>query len=352
MNGGSTTLHYWDLATGRDRIAQADAHSQVVDNMLVTPDGKTLITSSHESSVRLWDLASGRKLRALEHRGEVHTIALSGDGRTLLAGAGLPSLFYLWDLKAEIEPVICGGGFSSLLTTSNPIAIFLSRPDDALLSVDTNGRLRSWGITEQRTKEVTEPVWSPADFPIKMAELMEQALFFAGGRRLAIRGALGGLHVADLDTGKERYVVSDAKLVALSSDEQTLAVWKPGDHSANKLFWDGQVIGNNLDGSILLLASATGNQKIQIAVPGPEVWAMAFSPDGKALAATTGWEEGRIHLYEVATGKETRTITTPPLRKSVIAFTPDGSRIVSGMADTSVLVWDLREGHRSDHPLS
>jgi WD40 repeat protein len=69
---------------------------------------------------------------------------------------------------------------------------------------------------------------------------------------------------------------------------------------------------------------------------------MAFSPDGKALAATTGWEEGRIHLYEVATGKETRTITTPPLRKSVIAFTPDGSRIVSGMADTSVLVWDLR----------
>jgi WD40 repeat protein len=51
-------------------------------------------------------------------------------------------------------------------------------------------------------------------------------------------------------------------------------------------------------------------------------------------------------LYDLATRKETRTITTPTLhsqlRASALAFTPDGSRIVAGMMDTSVLVWDLR----------
>lgn len=77
-------------------------------------------------------------------------------------------------------------------------------------------------------------------------------------------------------------------------------------------------------------------------VEGREVWAMAFSPDGKTLAATSGWESGRIHLYNVATGKETRTINGPAFRSPALAFTPDGSRLVTGMADGSVLVWDLR----------
>jgi WD40 repeat protein len=58
----------------------------------------------------------------------------------------------------------------------------------------------------------------------------------------------------------------------------------------------------------------------------------------KTLAPTTG----RIHLYEVATGQETRTIDTPPLRSRSLAFTPDGQRLVTGMADASVLIWDVR----------
>jgi WD40 repeat protein len=44
----------------------------------------------------------------------------------------------------------------------------------------------------------------------------------------------------------------------------------------------------------------------------------------------------------VATGKETRTIAAPTFRTRALAFTPDGSRLVTGMADTSILVWDLR----------
>ena len=221
-------------------------------------------------------------------------------------------------------------------------ADFLSRTDDAVINVGSDGRLRSWGVKDRRSKPVTQPVWSPADFPTDEPDLMEQASFFSSVHRLAVRGILGGLHVADRGTGKELFVVSDAKLFAVSPDEKTLAVQLPGRRTACKFLWDGQLIKNDLDGSILLLDSATGNKKLRIEVPGPAVWAMAFSPDAKTLAATTGWEQGRIHLYNTATGRETRTITTPPLRKSALTFTPDGSSIITGMADTSLLVWDLR----------
>jgi WD40 repeat protein len=80
-------------------------------------------------------------------------------------------------------------------------------------------------------------------------------------------------------------------------------------------------------------------------VEGSEVWALAFSPDGKTLAATTGWDSGQIHFFDVASGKETRTIESPPLRSPALAYTPDGSRLVSGMADGSILVWDVQAGH-------
>jgi WD40 repeat protein len=77
-------------------------------------------------------------------------------------------------------------------------------------------------------------------------------------------------------------------------------------------------------------------------VPGSEVWALAFAPDGKTLAATTGWETGQIHLYDVASGNETRTIDAPSLRSPALAFTPEGGRLVSGMADGSIVIWDVR----------
>ena len=93
---------------------------------------------------------------------------------------------------------------------------------------------------------------------------------------------------------------------------------------------------------IVLVDTDTSAERIKIDVTGSEVWSLAFSPDSKTLAATSGWETGQTHLYEVATGKEIRTINTPAIRTPALTFSPDGSKLVCGMADTSVLIWDLQ----------
>ncbi len=172
-------------------------------------------------------------------------------------------------------------------------------------------------------------------------------MFLDGGRKAAVVGVVSGLHVLDLEARKELYRNPGACLLAATTDRRTLAIARSGtDQVIRRVGWVGpsqstMMVKQDISGTIALLDAQAGKETITIEVPGSEVWALAFAPDGKTLAATTGWETGRIHFYDVASGKETRTIDTPSLRSPALAYTPDGSRLVSGTADGSILVWDV-----------
>src|SRR5262249_37144979 len=63
-------------------------HAEGVTCAVFAPDGKTVITASHDSTLRAWDTATGKELRRfVGHRGPVRQIALSPNG-ALLASWG------------------------------------------------------------------------------------------------------------------------------------------------------------------------------------------------------------------------------------------------------------------------
>ena len=73
-------------------------HTEFVSALAFTPDGRTLLTSGGEQTIRLWDPRSGKELRRLHgHRAGVSSLALSGDGKTLASGGGDGEV-RLWDL--------------------------------------------------------------------------------------------------------------------------------------------------------------------------------------------------------------------------------------------------------------
>lgn len=74
------------------------------------------------------------------------------------------------------------------------------------------------------------------------------------------------------------------------------------------------------------------------------IYATAFSPDGKLLA-TSSYDK-LIKLWDVSTGKEVRTLKDHIDAVYAIAFTPDGKRLVSAAADRGVKVWDVASGER------
>jgi WD40 repeat protein len=85
---------------------------------------------------------------------------------------------------------------------------------------------------------------------------------------------------------------------------------------------------------------ASGKELRQFA--GPEVFArtLAFSPDGKLLAA--GRLDGRIRLWRVDTGTLLRDLPAHDRAVTALAFSPDGRLLASGARDTTMLLWDVR----------
>ncbi len=74
------------------------------------------------------------------------------------------------------------------------------------------------------------------------------------------------------------------------------------------------------------------------------IYAVAFSPDGKSIA--TASYDKLIKLWDVSSGKEIRTFKDHIDAVYALVFTPDGKRLISGAADRTVKIWNAQTGER------
>jgi hypothetical protein len=104
----------------------------------------------------------------------------------------------------------------------------------------------------------------------------------------------------------------------------------------------GVFIAGDGDRNIRAWDVATGRLLRTMNGPPDGSWCIAWSPDGRVLA--TGDEDSRIRLWEWATGQERACLVGHEGPVTALAFTAGGQRLVSGSSDTTGLVWDLRPG--------
>lgn len=109
--GNNVTI--WDVATGQ-RVAEWEGHQEPAWGLAASPDGKTIVTASEDSTAIIWDAATGLILQVLPHNYVVRTGAFSPDGQRLVTVTN-DGILHLWDANTWQELKQLAGHSSSIL---------------------------------------------------------------------------------------------------------------------------------------------------------------------------------------------------------------------------------------------
>jgi WD40 repeat protein len=174
-------------------------------------------------------------------------------------------------------------------------------------------------------------LWDPADGTARARWKAPKSgagylAYAPDGKTLAVVPNRGpAVELRDADTGKARRTLkgpdgADVEGVAFSPDGKLLAA-ALDDETA--VLWD----------------ASTGERKAVLKGHDGRVRHVAFAPDGKTLA-TAGSRDRVVALWDVATGKRVATGEGHTADVVAVLFTPDGKSLVSVGGDGTVRVWD------------
>ena len=106
---------------------------------------------------------------------------------------------------------------------------------------------------------------------------------------------------------------------------------------------DGKLIAAGYNNNLIRIWDAkTGSLQKTLSGHNGVVWSVAFSPDGKTLIS--GSADKTIKCWNVQSGKEIRTLKGHNDTVSFVTYSTDGVYFASGSADHTINIWDASNG--------
>jgi WD40 repeat protein len=338
-------IKVWDRAKGKKQTPlslQAEARKGSRPAMAFSPDGAMLAVDCGNPQqttreIRLWDTATGGQRATLKHGlGEIETLAFTPDGKTLITAnsrsplvepTAPPIMFFrqikLWDIAS-------GQPKTSFSAKCERVARFLMLPDRrTLLAVSYPGHAllaQTIVLCDLISGQVRSLPGTGEDHRHAHALALDPdgRLLQLWLKDLPAMGA-AAVEITDMGTGKRLARLqprqkSEVRSVAFSPDGKTLAA--ASEENTIRL-WD----------------PATQSERAPLQGHTSPVECVAFAPDSRTLAS--GSADGSLKLWDVAAHREVATLEGHQGIVYSVAFSSDGTTLISGGADQTVRVWDI-----------
>jgi WD40 repeat protein len=283
-------------------------HEGSVLSVEFTNDGKTLISSARDHTIKIWDVATGQVKKTLtNHTLDVYCACLSHDGKIMASGS-TDTRIILWDANT-FEPI------RELKGHTGAVREMEFSPDDkTLASAAEDCTFRLWDVATGALK-VTRT---------EHTKKVKSVCYYPDGKTIATVSHDLTLRTWT-DTGEPKLVLTGHKDVledaSISPDGKQLFSGT-GTDWGELIFWDAQT------GKILCdLPTAHGNDF------GKEIDSVDYTPDGKY--AVSGSKDRTIKFWDPKTYELKHSIVGNPGRIESLAFSRDGKILVVGYGGTN-----------------
>ncbi|MFB9469224.1 TIR domain-containing protein [Nonomuraea salmonea] len=317
--------------------------AQGVFSVEYSPDGKTLAAGSRDGNVWRWDVSAQAPLvlrpltstlKGLHHNG---VMTFSPDGHTM-AAASREGPIQLWNVTDPRRPT---PSIRLLAGARGHVNAMAFSPDGEVLAVGGDDMIvRLWSVAEPSDPRLLVSV------PRTSASYIQTVAFSPKGDTLVVGsddGSAALLNVANPARpvlmgwlGQRNFTSSvltaafnhNGRILAVGRDNSTLEVWDlaepkhpkrlarvrtgPG-HSTHLVFHpiDGTLASANTDHTVSLWdLRRPGDPRISTTLTGPadDVFAVAFSRDGKSIAA--GGHDRKVRIWSTDASQAAAAICT------------------------------------------
>ena len=279
-------------------------HGGYVNSVAFSPDGTTVVSGSHDNTLKLWSVSGGECLNTLQDWDCVFGVAFSPNGRTVVSCS--EKVVKLWSVSS-------GKCLNILHGHSSGVCSVAFSPDGrTVVSGSHDNTLKLWSVS--------------------------------GGE--CVKTLHGHSHSV-----QSVAVSPNGKTVVSGSYDNTLKLWSVSgggeclktlhDHTScvNSVAFspDGRTVVSASTDQTLKLWSVSGGECLKTFQDHRIVWSAAFSPDGRTIVS--GSYDDTLKLWSVSTAECLKVLSGPLNCVKSVAFSPDGRSVVAGSKDKTVTTW-------------
>ena len=283
-------------------VRTLSGHSNVIQSVAISPDGKTLASGSSDKTIKVWHLDTGELLHTLTgHSKCVHSVAISPD-RQMLASCGDQTI-KIWNLNT--------GQLLRTLAHLKSLSSVAISPDGQFLVSGGNKTIKICNLhTEEWPRTISEDLGYVCSTVIS-----------PDGQTLASGSTDQTIKIWNLNTGQLLHTLSGhydkVSCLAINPDGQTL-------------------VSGSFDKTIQLWDLNTGELIRTLFYQSRRVNSVAISPDGQTLAIS-GY--GVINILDLLTGEQAFTLCDLSGWVNSIVISLDGQTLAAGGSDAIIKIW-------------
>ena len=336
------------------KLSCSTGHEDALNSAVFSPDGQYILTASDDSTVRLWEQASGKPIMTYRgHERSVNSAVFSPDGQYILTASD-DQTARLWE-RASGKHIITYHGHKSWVRS----AVF--SPDGKhILTASDDKTARLWEkasgnniMTYRRHKgRVNSAVFSPDGEYILTASFDDTARLWdrsSGKEIMVYRG-----HKDDVNSA---VFSPDGQYILTASDDHTAQLWEKASgkniitYRGHERYVSSAVFSP--DGNHILTASDDQTARLWETASGKfimycgherSVRSVAFSPDEEHIL--TASYDNTARLWAKASGKNTLTYRGHIGRVNEAVFSPDGDHILIVSDDKTARLWERASGRQ------